>query len=440
VVLPLGDLAQNLTVTPSLNTWEQRIRWDIKNEYGPGWSVSSQSGKTKLTRRYADGSRSSVMLDIPFTSGNKRELLIAVGTHVERMRDQAISLRESHSRTKLSVSNPEGRFDWNHAKDTYFDSRKDLGPGTQRNTIARIEKLLSCLESKPRPKDGAELMARFVRLHLDAADLRPGSTGRVKSMQEVAKFLRFCVIQLGLPQQWLPLQGERLQRLVGAADGRDARLTPPIRNEDFSAFLDQLKHDARDDLHLAVGLVGLFGLRPAELAVLALEDGDLHCGQVKRNAVDIRRSAQEQARQKRRMVLPLDLPGKDGLGLELVRQWSTGDVKLPLAITTAIKTSERIGAYKPVGDAFRQLLDRYRPWRILVRANEGITPYSLRHSWAWRAHKGYVRSLSVRDAAALMGHSPETHHKFYGTWVTKEDLKDATARLNEPRQTKSQQA
>ena len=53
---------------------------------------------------------------------------------------------------------------------------------------------------------------------------------------------------------------------------------------------------------------------------------------------------------------------------------------------------------------------------------EGLTPYSLRHGFAWRGHKSYSRSIPVRDLAALMGHNPATHHKHYGKWTDEQGL------------------
>jgi len=409
--------------------WELALRRDIRTEFGTGWSLSAQSGKTKLTRRYSNGTRSSVMLDIPFSNGHKRDLLIAVGTHVERMGQQKISLRESHRRIKVTTANPQGQFDWAAAVDTYTYGRRNLSPGTQQATGARLQKLLLTIETRPRPKDGRELMAAFERQHL-LGKLKPGSEGRRKSLQEIAKFLKHCIEHQGLDPQWSPVTGEVRQELVGAADGRDARLTPPLQTEALVSLLKRLEADGRHDVRLAVGLVAIYGLRPAELATLEMVDGQIWVSQVKRNAQDMKRSQQDQARGKRRMVLPLDPSGLEGLGAQLAAQWASGLVKLPLQIRTAITTAEKTGAFKPVGDAFRQLLDRYQPWLNLVAATPGLTPYSLRHSWAWRAHKGYSRALSVRDAAALLGHNPETHHKFYGRWVDEQGLLDAVAGLN----------
>ena len=339
---------------PAAECWDKSLRKDIKREFGPGWNVVEQSGKTKLTRRDADGSRSSVMLDIPFASGSKSKILRAIEGHANRMEEHQISLRESATRVAVTEENPEGRFDWKEAAAAYFESRKDLGPVTRRNTTTRINNLLSTLEKKPKPKSGLELVTAFEQQHLQ--DLQPGSEGRKKSIGEVSKFLRWCIDRKGLASKWKPPLGEQRRELIGAGEGRDAKLTPPLKTEDFIALLDHLEADGRHDLRLAVGLVGLYGLRPAELATMRIEDGDLRVGMVKRNLSSIRKSAKDQAREKDRLVLPLDLPGHEGLGSQLAAQWSSGLVKLPRQITTAIKTAERTGSFKPVGTAFRQLL------------------------------------------------------------------------------------
>ena len=128
------------------------------------------------------------------------------------------------------------------------------------------------------------------------------------------------------------------------------------------------------------------------------------------------------ARQKPdRLVLPLDIPGREGEGSRVLSLYARNLVGLPKPILTAVDT----GQFKAVGDAFRQLLDRHPVWKELVDASPGLTPYSLRHGYAWRAHKAYSRPLSIRDAAALMGHNPITHHKHYGKWTDEAGLIEA---------------
>ncbi|MCP9846803.1 hypothetical protein KBY86_07890 [Synechococcus sp. Lug-A] len=123
-------------------------------------------------------------------------------------------------------------------------------------------------------------------------------------------------------------------------------------------LLDALRDEGRDDLHLAVSLVGLFGLRPAELCVLRVEEGKLYVGSVKRNARTLKVAKPE------RRVLPLDLPGREGEGARALALLHSGLVKIPAAIRSQIEA----GSHKGVGDAFRQLLDRFPFWKSLVVA------------------------------------------------------------------------
>lgn len=84
-----------------------------------------------------------------------------------------------------------------------------------------------------------------------------------------------------------------------------------------------------------MSLVDLFGLRPAELGVLKVDEGRLLVGRVKRNARTLKSSKPAHG------VLPLDL-----LGLE--------------------DEGARAGAF----------------WQSLLQATPGLTTYSLRHGYA----------------------------------------------------------
>jgi integrase len=415
-------------------TWDSNLRQQIKLEHGKGWSVSEQSGRIKLTRRDDDGSRSSVMVDLdwgPPTSA--RQVLEAIATLRDRMDARGISLRAAHGLNATSAT-VNGTLDWYAIQDRFLDSLKDRKETTLKDVRRRVERTLQTLATKPLPRDGKELMHRYEQQHL--GHLPPGSVGRRRGLQDVARFLAYAVEECDAPQQWLPLTGQKRRELVGAADGRDAALTPPIKPEQLGSLLDAFEADGRHDLRLAVGLVGLYGLRPAELATLRMEGERLLVGQVKRNSADMRKSAQQQALTKERLVLPLDLPTHPGLGAQLAAQWASGLVKLPPQIATAVAA----GDFKLTGDALRQYLNRYQPWKALVDATPGLTPYSLRHGFAWRAHKAYARSLSVRDAAALMGHDPVTHSKFYGRWTDEQGLLDAVAGLGMPSPSKAVEA
>ena len=61
-----------------------------------------------------------------------------------------------------------------------------------------------------------------------------------------------------------------------------------------------------------------------------------------------------------------------------------------------------------------------------VSCKAGKTAYSFRHGFALRAHQQY--GLSVRIAAALMGHSTDTHTRSYGTWTDEDEIDMALER------------
>ena len=94
------------------------------------------------------------------------------------------------------------------------------------------------------------------------------------------RFLRFAVTKCGAEQSWLPIEGDDLQDLIGLAETRKEDKVP-VKPEQLFGLIDSLYE--KPELRLAVTLVGLFGLRPAELKAMRVEDGKLKVGNVKRN-------------------------------------------------------------------------------------------------------------------------------------------------------------
>ena len=151
--------------------------------------------------------------------------------------------------------------------------------------------------------------------------------------------------------------------------------------------------------------------------MLRVEDGKLYVGgQVKRN--------NNSKNKPPRRVIALEVQGRND-GARALAAYSSGLIKLPKQIRTAIESGE----LQKVGKAFRQMLDSDNQWKTITASSDGIVPYSLRHGYAWRAHKHYDRALSVRDTAALMGHTVATHMKHYGAWTDEQGLEDAVSAL-----------
>ena len=398
---------------PKKLTWKDILRQQIKNEHGFGWNVSEQSEKTKVVRRYEDDSRSSVMLPIEWRASNAREIADSVARLKELMEDQNVGLSEAFKLIDFEVEEDlKNTTNWKNIEKNFLESRKDRRETTKRDLKKRIENALITLQTVPKPKDGKSLFRSYAEQHFDRCPA--GGVGRKRHFGDVAAFLKFAVERGGAPSRWLPMEGDELEELIGASDETGESLTPPVKPEQLAALLDALEADGKTELWLAVGLVGLFGLRPSELKVLRIEEDKLYVGSVKRNKSSLGK------KKKDRLVLPLDIPGREGEGQRMLDLYISGLVKLPTQIETIKDNDSKV--FKKCGDAFRQYLDRYKPWIALTKQVKGLTPYSLRHGYAWRGHKSYSRSIPVRDLAALMGHNPNTHHKHYGKWTDEAGL------------------
>ena len=401
-------------------TWDKLLRQQLKLEHGKGWQITEQSGRTKLTRRLGDGSRSSVMLNHLWAPSSASAITASVAQLRVLMDERNLRLREAaelNSAPAAPAAN--GAIEWRAVADAFYETRKDRRRTTQRDLRRRVEAALRTIATRPKPRDGRSLMRAYAAQHFDRCP--PGGQGRKRGLGDVSAFLEFAVHRAGAPSQWLPLKGDELAELVGVSDRPcDDELTPPIKPEQLGDLLDAIQAMGREDLWLAVALVGLYGLRPAELAVLSVRDGRLHVGgEVKRNISTMRKPKGS------RLVMPLDIPGREGEGEKAMHLLDSELVKLPQRIRTATASGE----FHRVGNAFYILLRQVPYWVSLTEATPGLTPYSLRHGWAWRAHKGYERSLSIRDAAKLLGHDPSTHHKHYGKWTDEAGLIEAVQRL-----------
>ena len=123
-------------------------------------------------------------------------------------------------------------------------------------------------------------------------------------------------------------------------------------------------------MHLAVSLVSLFDLRPAELGVLRVDEGRLYVGNVKRIARTLKVVKPE------RRALPLDLPGREGEGTKAMALLRSGLVKLPGAIRTQV--AEGAGGFSAQISRFQHNLPLCT---VQINCSEsGLTS-------AWRLHQ-----------------------------------------------------
>jgi hypothetical protein len=101
-----------------------------------------------------------------------------------------------------------------------------------------------------------------------------------RGLLDVSRFLRIAVKKCGADSAYLPLEREDLEELIGLAETRrDDKV--PVKPDQLIGLIDSLFD--KPEVRLAVTLVGLFGLRPAELKVMRVVDGKIKVGNVKRN-------------------------------------------------------------------------------------------------------------------------------------------------------------
>lgn len=403
-------------------SWADDTRRLLKREHGIGWTISQQGQQVKLCWRDADGDRRLRVLPIDWNAAAPSKILAAVAEVRRLMNERGLSFGDAVAQANAAGAEahkpPEQRTtDWQAVIAAYLVTRQALRPSTRADSRHRVDRMLATLTSSARPRDGRELLRAYAAQHFDRCPV--GGQGRKRQLLELVALLTFAVERCGAPSRWLPPGPGVVEALIGhSAEHRGPTL--PISSADLTLLLDDLERRGKGELLLAVRLVGLFGLRPAELAALRVEEGNLYVGgHVKRNIRTLKTPKPD------RLVLPLDLPGREGEGAAAATLFASRLTRLPAAIRNAAARSD----FKATGDAFRQYLERDPCWQSLVELAPGLTPYGLRHAFAWRGHKGFDRGLAVRDLAALMGHSPQTHHRHYGAWVDEAGLVEAVARV-----------
>ena len=421
----------------SRQQWFETLRLSIQQEHGKGWSIweigatkRNPIGRCRLTRMYEDGSRSSVVMPLEWKATNATAILATVSQLRTLMEERKLSLKDALKlNTEALGGGPQqGEVDfagWEAVKERFLKSLEGLRSSTKRDLITRVERTLEALKSRPCPRDGNTLMRRYAEKFFEGCP--SGGVGRKRNLLDVARFLTYAVDECGAPTRFYPPSKAKINELIGSAETTAAeRLTPPIKPEDLAALLDQLEADGEHELRLAVGLVGLYGLRPAELAVLTVKDGKGRVGQVKRNTSSMGAKAKPH-----RLVMAIDVAGREGEGDRMLQLYASGLVKLPKSLRNQIAMVEEKGRFQDVGAEFAQKLERYRPWQSLVARTPGLTPYSLRHGYAWRAHCCSDNPLHPRIAAAYMGHNVATHLKHYGSWTDEAALEAAMERFNQ---------
>ena len=420
----------------AVTVWEQALRRSLKAVNGKGWSLRESRGRAQLVQILEDRSRRSTKLDIIWASKNVGQMLEAVAQIREYLEngmdwEEALIAREKLSDHSTGTTRATKTVNWESACDRFFKSRANRRSSTLSDLRTRLRRVQEVMDSKPKVTDGPGLMRRYAALHF--AECPPGGQGRKRQLQDVSAFLLYCRDDLGFPARWMPLSTAKRQELVGSpptTGQKKQQRTIPLMPDDFEWLLERMVADGKSELSLMTKMLGYYGLREGEICLLDIdESGDVYVGgELKRDI----RALQSGAEKEERLALGLDLKGQPGEARSAAKEFlAKGISGLPRAVRTQIKRVAARNSYREVGAAYAQILQRYKPWQELVKRNPGLRPYGLRHGWAWRAHKYSSRPLHYSQAAAFMGHSVETHLKYYSSWVNRKELEEAGKKYNE---------
>ena len=434
-------------------SWEKELRKNICTNFGRGIRVNGEnSGRTKLLYVYNEGlgsanKRTSQTLPIEWKKTSGIEILKAIEFIKPLVVEKNLTLKEATRRWKAQfigeatkqpnkswndflLIRPLNKNDANYEKDLkaylnaaskvdqFMQTKQGLTSKTEKDWARRISRFLEEMNNNPSPNTGVELIKKLSDKYL--IDIEPDE--RKRYINAWCEILKYGIERHSQNEKrWQPPSKDYRKELIGKSNRtKQDKLTPYIEEHDLLRLLDDL--ESRDSsLFLAVGLISIFGLRLSELAVLRAVDGKLYVGNIKNNI-------NTKAKKEDRRVFPMDLLAKKNLGKKLIELFESKKITLPLPVLNQIEMVKDKNKYGDVGQALRQLIERNKVWKEIIKTNPEITPYSLRHRYAHQCHKGSTIPISVKDAAAAMGHSVETHNSFYGSYTTELSLEKAFER------------
>lgn len=385
---PLQDTAYPL--------WVRGMRANLLSSVGKAWSVSPMRGKAKLFVRFSNGARRSVVLPFAWVPAQGRDIQ-AAAEQIAAQVAAGVPLPKAAApftgKPGAALPPPTTGGDLLAAWEAF--GRFKVGTGAIKSTTWAKDYRSSAarlIEVRDQATTAKELLTAI------GEQWPPGSRRRQIAVQHVAAMLRWGVDEGHLPaDRWTPPAS--LRRFTGEALP-STEVAVPLTDQQILDLLDGLPTDAAGGRwQFVLQLLAAYGLRPIEVQHLQpRHDGQLWCLYQKRSGGGTTRPRALRA-----------------LHPEWEAEW---------ALRERLAAGEAMPPFGGgVADAARRYLSRQAVWAPLAAA--GITPYGFRHGYALRAHQSY--GLSPRIAAALMGHSTETHQRVYGTWTDADTIDGALA-------------
>jgi integrase len=394
--------------------WERQIRQLIKGSQGDGWLLRSARGnRTQVIRAWEDGTRSTSVVPIEWSSSNGTRLAALIDRLARLMAEQGLQLAEAVDTVNASEEDDalaiiDGKTNW-EAIAKRFRTRLvesgELAPETyKREGGLYVQRTINLFNEQGQPKNGSEVLGKLIKNH----PLPSGSVGRKRMLSYAARFLNYAVDKGGAPERFKPpdnriaFEGRKKER---------QREGTPILDSEFIRIWNSI---ISPKWKLAIGLAGVFGLRPFEIWHCQPEKGGLRVRGVKRN---------RHGTSADRLVHGLDPENCKGLSEWLLQELTKGGEESLPKITKS--WGERLNHY---------LMRQVPPWKELINEalnqnNKRLTPYGFRHGYAWRGGQQY--DLSPRVLSALMGHSVAIHLKHYGNWASEAETMAAVGRAIE---------
>ena len=429
--------------------WVKSLRADIRGDCGKGWNLRGREVGGKMVMqidRNDENGRSTLLTNIGWRKDNKRNILNAIVEIKDYMYHNGDSLKEAYKKfSNQSEYAPviKGQLKgWAANKKAFLDSRSNRRSTTLYDLTKRVELACRFLEKSPKPQNAKDLFLRIKKEYFDVAPPHKGSKkklknpeggdGRKRNCGDIKSFLNYCVEKkLVNANLWTAPSSDWLQEeIIKTKDSEEYQSKVPIKSNELVQLLEEIENKGNLNLWLAVGLVGCFGLRPAELGALSVENGRLFVGTtVKRNKHKLKKNDKPKAPE---MVVSVDPIGLEGLGDRLVQLYAKGTIKLPLGVIRAIEKRGDNETYKPIGRAFGQLLKRQKSWKKLNlnrSENEQLDPYSLRHGFAYRCHVEMENPISATEVAGFMRHDTNTHNDVYANYIDNDQKERSRDRL-----------
>ncbi len=384
----------------------------LKTSIGSAWRVMEQSGKTKIDVRFSDGSRSYATIPIPWQPARSRDIeetIIKISNIVQggrTLKEAVEAIYGTNKKVPIAVEAPSSEIlknCWEEYGREIVKNNKIKQSTWEKDyskSFQRIEPLLDqCVD--------VDTLLSFAGDNLEA-----GCRSRQIAVQNLAAWLRWAVRKNYLdPVRWTPPaeKSKEIKEFIGEREGTRDKGVPLYDDEILKIieYLEEINTTASRSWVYVFKLICCYGLRPHEVQFLSVKEvrgqKNVYCSYQKRSG-----SGKTDSRE------------VFGLHPSWEKNWNL----IHLIETEEIPFPKFTGG---VAESLRKYLIKIREnknvWTEIVKKRlkkgEKITPYSLRHAWAWRVHtdQRYCNKINTRIAASLMGHSHAVHLEYYGDWT-----------------------